>query len=47
MAHVTLRLALGLSLAIGISSAASAQEIDTHRLKPKNVEFSFEGPFGT
>jgi cytochrome c1 len=47
MTHVTLRLALGLSLAIGISSAALAQEVDTHRLKPKSVEFSFEGPFGT
>ena len=47
MKHFPLRLALGLSLAFGMSSAAMAQAVDTHKLKPKKEEFSFEGPFGT
>ena len=47
MTHVSLRLALGLSLGLRICSAALGQEVDTHRLPVKKVEFSFEGPFGT
>jgi ubiquinol-cytochrome c reductase cytochrome b/c1 subunit len=48
MKHFPLRLALGLSLAVGLSSsAAMAQVVDTHRLPVKKVDFSFEGPFGT
>jgi cytochrome c1 len=47
MKHFPLRLALALSLAAGFAAAASAQEVDTHRLPPKQVDFSFEGPFGT
>jgi ubiquinol-cytochrome c reductase cytochrome b/c1 subunit len=48
MKHFPLRLALGLSLAVGLSSAALAQDANTsHRLAPKEEKFSFEGPFGT
>jgi len=47
MKHVPLRLALGLSVAFGLSSAATAQTMDTHRLPLKKAEFEFEGPFGT
>jgi cytochrome c1 len=47
MKHFPLRLALGLSLAVGLSSAALAQDANTsHRLAPKEEKFSFEGPFG-
>ena len=48
MKHFPLRLALGLSLAFGVSTAALAQAADnSHRLPPKKEEYSFEGPFGT
>jgi cytochrome c1 len=47
MKNLPLRLALGLSLAAGITTAVSAQTIDTHRLPVKKEAFSFEGPFGT
>ena len=43
-----LKFGLALGLAAGLSSAAFAQEaISTKRLEPKDVDFSFQGPFGT
>jgi len=44
-----LRFALAAGLIAGFSTAALAADavIDTHRLQPKSVDFSFEGPFGT
>jgi ubiquinol-cytochrome c reductase cytochrome b/c1 subunit len=43
----TKTLALGLALGLLSSTAVMAQAIDTKRLTPKDVSFSFEGPFGT
>jgi len=40
-------LALGLAFGLLASTAALAEEFDTKRLPPKDVSFSFEGPFGT
>ncbi|HWA68601.1 MAG TPA: cytochrome c1 [Rhizomicrobium sp.] len=45
----TLALGVTLPLALGLlaSTAVLAAEIDTTRLPPKDVSFSFQGPFGT
>ena len=44
----SLGLALGLLASTALASSAFAQEtVDTTRLHPKDVTFSFEGPFGT
>jgi cytochrome c1 len=40
-------LSLGLVAGLLVSSTAFAEGIDTKRLHPKDVKFSFEGPFGT
>ena len=47
--HLThLSLGSSLVLVVGLSASAfAADAIDTKRLHPKAVEFSFEGPFGT
>ena len=42
-----LRLGTSLALAFGLLAAAPAMALDTTRLPPKDVDFSFEGPFGT
>ena len=42
-----MRIALPLGLAFGLLAAAPAFALDTVRLPPKSVDFSFEGPFGT
>ena len=43
-----LSLGSSLVLVLGLSASAfAADAIDTKRLPPKSVEFSFEGPFGT
>jgi ubiquinol-cytochrome c reductase cytochrome b/c1 subunit len=47
MKHATLRFAAGIGLAAALAATASAQTMETHRLHPKKVDFSFEGPFGT
>jgi cytochrome c1 len=38
---------LGTSLALGLLASTAALALDTTRLPPKDVSFSFEGPFGT
>ena len=38
---------LGTSLALGLLASTAALAVDTTRLPPKDVSFSFEGPFGT
>ena len=38
---------LGTSLAFGLLASTAAFAADTTRLPPKDVSFSFEGPFGT
>src|SRR5271156_4221609 len=38
---------LGTALALGLLASTSAMALDTTRLAPKDVSFSFEGPFGT
>jgi cytochrome c1 len=38
---------LGTSLALGLMASTAALAADTTRLPPKDVSFSFEGPFGT
>ena len=44
----SLGIALGLMASTTLVTAAFAQEaISTTRLHPKDVSFSFEGPFGT
>jgi cytochrome c1 len=43
----TMRIALPVGVALGLLLAAPAMAIDTARLPPKAVDFSFEGPFGT
>jgi hypothetical protein len=43
----TMRIALPVGVALGLLLAAPAMAIDTVRLPPKAVDFSFEGPFGT
>ena len=43
----TMRIALPLSLALGLLAATPALALDTAKLPPKAVDFSFEGPFGT
>jgi ubiquinol-cytochrome c reductase cytochrome b/c1 subunit len=44
----SLGFALGLAASTALVTAASAQEtMNTTRLHPKDVSFSFEGPFGT
>jgi ubiquinol-cytochrome c reductase cytochrome b/c1 subunit len=40
-------LSLGLAFGLLASTAAFAEGMDTKRLHPKDVEFSFQGPFGT
>ena len=43
----TMRIALPLSLALGLLAATPALALDTAKLPPKAVDLSFEGPFGT
>src|ERR1700733_12641707 len=38
---------LGTSLAFGLLASTAALAVDTTKLPPKDVSFSFEGPFGT
>jgi cytochrome c1 len=46
--RTVLRFSLALGLVLGFAASASAQaQIDTKRLAVKDVDFSFEGPFGT
>ena len=45
--RIALRLALAAGCTMALISAAAAQEADSHRLPPKSVDFSFQGPFGT
>jgi cytochrome c1 len=46
--RTVLRFSLALGLVLGFAASASAQaQLDTKRLPVKDVEFSFEGPFGT
>jgi cytochrome c1 len=48
LTNLSLSPALGLAFGLLASNAAFAAEtIDTKRLHPKAVEFSFQGPFGT
>jgi cytochrome c1 len=44
LTHLSLGIAFGL---LTTTSVFAAEAIDTKRLHPKHVEFSFEGPFGT
>jgi len=44
--RLALRIILAAGLAVGLTGAVSAQEIDTHARAPKHVEYKFEGPFG-
>ncbi len=45
--RLALRITLAAGLALGLTGAASAQELDTHARAPKHAEFEFEGPLGT
>jgi len=47
MRLTTVTLGTGLGLAIGLLASTAAFALDTTRLAPKDVAFSFEGPFGT
>ena len=42
-----MRIALPLGLALGLLAAAPALALDTTKLPVKDVDFSFDGPFGT
>ena len=42
-----MRIALPLGLALGLLAAAPALALDTTKLPVKDVQFSFDGPFGT
>jgi ubiquinol-cytochrome c reductase cytochrome b/c1 subunit len=47
MRLTTFSLSLALGLSSGLLASTAAFALDTTRLPPKDVKFSFEGPFGT